>query len=119
MKKMILLIDEENKSYEEQEACHICIEKFCTDVDDKNYKNKKTFEDHYNFTGKIRGAAHSICNLNFKVPKNIPIVFHNASNDIQFIINQLAKEFKGEPDCMGENMEKYITFSAQIFKKMR
>ena len=43
-KKMIPLIDEENKSYEELEACHICIEKFCTDVDDKNYKNKKSLK---------------------------------------------------------------------------
>ena len=104
-KKMIPLIDEENKSYEEQEACHTCIENFCTDVDDKNYKTKKRLKDHCHFTGKIRGAAHSICNLNYKVPKNIPIVIHNASYDFYFIINQLAKEFKGEPDCIGENME--------------
>ena len=30
-KEMILLTDEENKSYEEQEVCHICKKKFCTD----------------------------------------------------------------------------------------
>ena len=40
-KEMIPLTDEENKSYEEQEACRICIGKFCTDGDDENYKNKK------------------------------------------------------------------------------
>ena len=28
-----------------------------------------------------------------------------------FIINQLTEEFKGELNCIGENMEKYITFS--------
>ena len=38
--------------------------------------------------GKFRGAAHSICNLNYKVPKNIPVVIHNASYDTHFIINQ-------------------------------
>ena len=32
---------EENKSYKEQEACHICEEKFCMDKDDGNYKNKR------------------------------------------------------------------------------
>ena len=32
-------------------------------------------------------------------------------------MNQLAEEFKGELDCIGENMEKYITFSAPIKKK--
>ena len=57
------------------------------------------------------GAAHSKCNLNYKVPNNIPIISHNASYDTHFIINQLAEEFKGEYDCIGENMEKYITFS--------
>ena len=38
---MIPLTYEENKSYEEQEVCHICIEKFCLDGNDKNYKNRK------------------------------------------------------------------------------
>ena len=35
-KEMIPLTDEENKSYEEQKACHIC-EEFCTNEDDENY----------------------------------------------------------------------------------
>ena len=27
------------------------------------------------------------------------------------MINQLAKEFEGERNCIGDNMEKYITFA--------
>ena len=38
---MIPLTYEENKSYKEQEACHICEEKFCVDKDDENYINRK------------------------------------------------------------------------------
>ena len=53
----------------------------------------------------------------YKVPKDIPIIIHNASYDTHFIINQLAEEFKGEPNCIGENMEKYITFSVPIKKE--
>ena len=34
-----------------------------------------------------------------------------------FLINQLAEEFKGELNCIGENMEKYITFSVPIKKE--
>ena len=116
-KEMIPLTKEEKKSYKKQEACHICEEKFCMDKDDENYKNKRKVKDHCHYTGKFRGAAHSICNLNYKVPKNIPIIIHNASYDTHFIINQLAKECKGELDCIGENMEKYITFSVRIIKK--
>ena len=113
---MIPLTDEGNKSYEEQKACSIYEGKFCAYENDENYKNRKKVKDQQHYTGKNRGAAHSICNLNCKVPKNIPIVIHNASYDTHFIINQLAKEFKGELDCIGEIMEKYITFSGTIKK---
>ena len=66
---------------------------------------------------KFRGAAHSKCNLNYKVLKDIPMIIHNASYDTYFIINQLAEEFKGKLNCIGENMEKYITFSDPIKKE--
>ena len=93
-KEMIPLTKEENKSYEEQESCHICERKFCTDKDNKRYKNKRKVKDHCHYTGKFRGTAHSKCNLNYKVPKDIPIIIHNAGYDTYFIINQLAEEFK-------------------------
>ena len=117
VKEMIPLAYEENKYYEEQEACHICEETFCMDEDERNCKNFKKVKDHSHYTGKVRGAAHSICNLRYKVPDNIPIIIHIASQDTHFTINQLAKEFKGQLDCIGENMEKYITFSAKIKTK--
>ena len=48
--------------------------------------------DHCHYTGKYRGAANSICNLEFKVPNEIPVVFHNGSNyGYLFIIKDLAK----------------------------
>ena len=45
-KEMIPLTKKENKSYKEQNKCHICEEKFCTDKDDENYKNKRKVKDH-------------------------------------------------------------------------
>ena len=62
-------------------------------------------------------AAHSDCNLKYKVPNNIPVVIHNDSYDTHFIINQLAEEFNGKLDCIGSNMEKYITFFLPIKKR--
>ena len=71
--------------------------------------------DHCHCTGKFKGAAHSISNLRYKTPKEIPVVFHNgfiswycnlryktvreipvvfhngSIYDYHFIINQLAK----------------------------
>ena len=85
--------------------------------DDENYKNRKKVKDHCHYTGKFRGAAPSKCNLNHKIPKDIPIIIHDASYDTHFIINKLAEEFKGEFNCIGKNMEKYIAFSVSIKKK--
>ena len=49
----------------------------------------------------------------------MPVVFHNGSTyDYHFIIKELAKEFEGNFECLGENTEKYITFSVPIKKKI-
>ena len=62
-----------------------------------------------------RGAVHSICNLRYKTPKGIPVVFHNGSTyDYHFIIKELEEEFEGQFDCLVENTEKYITFLGPI-----
>ena len=43
------------------------------------------------------------------------MVFHNGStSDYHFIIKQLAEDFKGQFECLGENTEKYITFPVPI-----
>ena len=78
--------------------------------------------DYCHYTRKLhnytRGCAHNICNLRHKIPKEICIVFHNGSTyDYHFIIKQLAKESDGVFKCLGENTEKYITFSVPIKKK--
>ena len=118
-KKEIVLTNEEKESYEKQENCYICKKEFCTDK-----QNKKEFKlyckvrDHCHYTGKYWGAAHSICNLRYRIPKEIPVVFHNGSTyECHFIIKQLVKKFKGNFKCLGENTEKYITFSVPITKQ--
>ena len=101
-----------SKSHKNQKVCYICKKGFVTDNDNK-------VRDHYHYTGKYRGAAHSFCNLRYKTSKEIPIVFHNGSTyDYHFIIKELAKEFEGQFECLGENTEKYITFSVPIKKEL-
>ena len=70
-KKMIPLTIKEEIDHNKQNICYICKQEF----DLKNYKVR----DHCHYTGKYRGAAHNICNLRYKIPKEIPIVFHNGS----------------------------------------
>ena len=113
-KKMIPLTTEEKIYHNKQEICYICKKEFSNN-EKKNYKVR----DNCNYTGKYRGAAHNICNLRYKVPKEIPIVFDNGSiYDYHFIIKELVKEFEGNFECLGENTEKYITFSVPIKKKI-
>ena len=75
---------------------------------DKKYRKVR---DNCHYTGEYRGAAHSICNLKHSVPKRIPIRIH-------FIMKELAEEFKKQFTCLGENTEKYITFTVPIEKEV-
>ena len=74
-KKMIPLTGEENKLYHKQKVCHIC-KKIGIDYDDKKYYKVR---DHCLIADKYRSTAHNTCNLRYKKPKEIPVVFHNVS----------------------------------------
>ena len=89
-KEIIPLTDEENNIYNKQKICYTCKEKLCLDKDDKKYINRKKVKDNCHNTGKFRRPAHSICDLKYKVPKEIPIIVHNASYNTHFILNQSA-----------------------------
>ena len=65
--------------------------------------------DHCHYTGEYIGNAHSICNLKYRVPKKIPIAFHNASNyDYHVVIKELGEEFEKQLTFLGKNTGKYI-----------
>ena len=115
-KEMMPLTKKGEKKHNKQEVRYICEKGFSTDVNNKKYHKVR---DHCHYTGKYRGAAHDICNLRYKIPKKIPVVFHNGSTyDYRFIIKELAEEFEGEFECLGENTEKCITFSVPIKKEI-
>ena len=117
-REMVPLTHEENSFYNKQERCYICKQKFCMDKYDKNYLDIRKVKGHCHYKGKFRGAAHSMCNLNYNNQKEIPITIHNATCDTHFILNELAIGFKGELNCIEDNMEKYITFSVPIKKEV-
>ena len=71
--------------------------KYNTDKNDKNsFKLHHKIKHHCHYIGNFRGPTHSICNLRYKTPKEIPVVFYNGSTyDYHFIDEKLAKECKG------------------------
>ena len=111
--KIISPTKKERKAHRDQKVCYICKKSFSSD-DNKFYKIK----DHCYYRGKYLWAAHVVCSKKCKIPKEIPVVFHNGSTyDYHFIIKELGKEFVGKFECLGENTEKYITFSVPIEKE--
>ena len=111
---MIELTDEEQYKHGTRKLCFLFKRPFLEDVK-MNYIKVR---DHCHYTGKYRDAPHKTCNLMYNTPREIPVIFHNGSKcDYHFIMKGLAEELEGEFECLGENKEKYITFSIPIKKE--
>ena len=86
-------------------VCHICEKAIGDDIKVK---------DHCHLTGKYRGAAHQDCNLKYKEPSFIPVVFHNLSGyDAHLFVKELGVS-SGEINCIANTEEKYISFTKKI-----
>ena len=94
--------------------CWICKGEFDDTADEKGYRKNEKVKDHCHYTGRFRGAAHNSCNLKYKKPKFIPVVFHNLSGyDSHLFIKNLGYT-AGNIDCIPNNEEKYISFTKNI-----
>ena len=78
-----MIFTEENKLYHDaNDICHIC---------NKNCVNN--VGDHCHQTGRYRGPACNICNLNYKHQKFIPVIFHNGKGyDFNLLFNEIFKQ---------------------------
>ena len=67
--------------------------------------------DHCHVTGKYRGAAHWFCNINLKISKKVPVIFHNLKGyDCHLIFKELSK-FDCRVSVIPNGLEKYMSFS--------
>ena len=84
---MTELTDVLKREHRAAEKCHICL-KECNDP-----RNRKV-RDHCHYTSLYQGAAHNNCNLKYRIPDYIPIVFHNLSGyDAHLFIKELGRRF--------------------------
>ena len=74
--KISITMREKNATYVKKSFVMIKIKKM-------KFKLYKKVRDHCHYTGKFRGAAHSICNLRYKVPQEIPVKIHNGSKYVK------------------------------------
>ena len=73
------------KKYKKASRCHICFKPF---IDPK--KGPKVC-DHCHYTGRYRRPAYRNCNLMYRIPSYIPVVFHNLSGyDAHLFIKELG-----------------------------
>ena len=119
-KENMKITRKEERGFKRATVCHICEGTFGKTEDEVKVR------DHCHLTGKYRGAAHNQCNLNFKLPKFYPVIFHNLSGyDTHMFIKELAElkdplqdvglsETKGEINCIARTEENYISFSKTI-----
>ena len=100
------LTRDEEEEYRNATICHICEEPFsATDI---------KVRDHCHLTGRFRSAAHSTCNLNYKITNTIPIFFHNLKNyDAHLFIRNLASNSE-KVDIIPCNFERYISFTKYL-----
>ena len=112
------LTEEEETHFIKQKKCYIC------DTD-----CNQLVRDHCHLTGKYRGSACNVCNLNFHhikkdkkgndmppQPHVLPIIFHNLRGyDGHFIIQEAHNYTKNVSSIM-QSFEKYMTFSFMNLK---
>ena len=103
---MIPLTKEQLKEYNKASKCHICFRQFGD--------TQRKVRDHCHYTLMYRGAAHYGCNLRYKIPSYIPVVFHNlAGYDAHLFIRELAKYTK-DMGVIAKNTKDYISFSIKV-----
>ena len=94
---------EEEERFQLSNSCWICDKLF--DVGDDKVR------DHCHIAGKYRGAAHWSCNINLKLNKKIPVIFHNLSGyDSQLRIKEIGK-FDVKVSVIPYGLEKYMAFT--------
>ena len=82
--KNLIMSAEEEEKFQLTNSCWIC-DKLFDDVDEK-------LRDHCRMAEKYRGAAHWSCNINLKLSRKIPIIFHNLGGyDSHLIIKEISK----------------------------
>ena len=93
------------KKYKRSTKCHICYKPFTL-----RYPKVR---DHCHYTGLYRGHAHSLCNLRYKIPSYIPVVFHNLSGyDAHLFVREFGAHIS-DMEVIAKNKD-YVSFSFKV-----
>ena len=99
---------EDERRFQSSYDCWIC-NKLFTDED-------KNVRDHDHITSKYRGFAYSNFNINFKLTKKVPAIFHNLRGYDGHLITQEISKFDIEISVIPNVLEKYMV--SQLIKTL-
>ena len=109
------LTNEEEQQFQEATKCFYCERGFNLYNLEGILEPKVT--DHCHLSGKYRGAAHNTCNLNAKLNKTIPVIFHNLSHyDGKFIVKGFSRVCNYKIEVIPKSYEEYISFTIRSLK---
>ena len=71
---------------------------------------KDKVRDHCHITGKCRGLAHKECNSKLRIPRKLPIIFHNLEGyDGHIIFKELNNFDNIDIQVIPKSSEKYMS----------
>ena len=94
--------EEEQQQFQLSDVCWI-YDKLIDNDDEK-------VRDHCHVTGKFRGAAHWICNINLQLTKKVAVIFHNLRGYDSYLIFRELYKFDVKIDMIPNRLEKYMAF---------
>ena len=96
------MTNEDEEIYNNSHICWIC----------KQELNMDKVRDHCHVTGKFRGAAHNKCNINLRLPRKLPTIFHNLQGYDGHIIFKELNKFNVNIAVIPKGIDKYMSIIA-------
>ena len=95
--------EEEEQRFELSNTCWICNKLF--DVSDNKVR------DHCQVSGKYGGTAHWSYDVNFKMTKKVPVIFHNLEEYDTYLIFKELSKFNVRISVIPIGLEKNMAFT--------
>ena len=100
--KNLVMSAEENELFGRSNIYWIC---------DKFIDYHEKVRDHCHITGKYKGCAHWSCNINLKISKKVPAIFHNLKGYGSHLIFKELSRVNCKISVIPNGLEKYMSFS--------
>ena len=94
---------QDEKSFKSSNKCWTCGGFFA--------EGSSKVRDYNHVTSKYRGSVHKDCNINFRLTKIIPVIFHNLRGYHSHLIMQEIRKFNLKINVIPNGLDKYMAFT--------